>query len=150
MTITSCTSYCSGLGYLYAGVEYGMQCYCGNTYDTTKAISSSSCNMACAGDSSNICGGNYAINIYQVKASGTTSSSSSTTASATSSASASATSLGCYTDSSTRLLNGVAVDSSSLTPSQCQTYCANAGYTYAGVEYSIQVSESYVPHQSSC
>lgn len=154
MTVSSCTSYCSGLGYTYAGVEYGyqvsrswygrpadpFQCFCGNSLDSSKAISSSSCNYACQGSSSQTCGGFYAAGVYQLKATSTTSSSSSSSPTAT--ASSSASSLGCYTDSGNpRLLTGPEKDySGSLTPAICQSYCGSAGYTYAGVEYGYQVS----------
>ncbi|GFZ50872.1 Endo-1,3-alpha-glucanase agn1 [Saitozyma sp. JCM 24511] len=138
MTVSSCTSYCSGLGYTYAGVEYGYQCFCGNSLDSSKAISSSSCNYACQGSSSQTCGGFYAAGVYQLKATSTTSSSSSSSPTAT--ASSSASSLGCYTDSGNpRLLTGPEKDySGSLTPAICQSYCGSAGYTYAGVEYGYQ------------
>ncbi|KAG5760064.1 hypothetical protein H9Q72_011817 [Fusarium xylarioides] len=36
MTIESCLEYCEHQGYLFAGLEYGRECYCGNAVDKNK------------------------------------------------------------------------------------------------------------------
>jgi hypothetical protein len=61
MTITECATACAS--YTYYGVEYGNECYCGNEFTVGTAFSSS-CNMPCAGDSQQKCGGPDALNIY--------------------------------------------------------------------------------------
>ena len=47
--------------------------------------------------------------------------------------------IGCFADSSTRLLSSISNVSSSLTPQTCRTFCKSKGYTYAGVEYADEV-----------
>lgn len=61
MTPAMCESLCAG--YTYAGVEFGQECYCGSSL--TSSQSSTACTSTCGGDSSKICGGAWAINIYQ-------------------------------------------------------------------------------------
>ena len=65
-TIEACTSTCAGLGYSVSGVEYGVQCFCGNdiTNGGVLAPEDTDCNDACAGNSKEICGGGNRISIY--------------------------------------------------------------------------------------
>ncbi|KAG8867272.1 hypothetical protein FRB98_004265 [Tulasnella sp. 332] len=65
MTNTLCESTCAGMGYLYAGTEYADECYCGNTIGGSIDLTDSDCNMACAGDSTKICGGSYRLSVYR-------------------------------------------------------------------------------------
>ncbi|EJT97858.1 hypothetical protein DACRYDRAFT_84208 [Dacryopinax primogenitus] len=124
MSVEYCQSYCFSSGYLFAGTEFGNECYCGNTVSNGLGVStsSSSCSVACAGNSGETCGGNSALNLYQASmgSSGSTSK---------------WVSLGCYTDASSRALNAEYADSLSMTMEWCQNYCLSYGYTYAGVEY---------------
>lgn len=66
MTLDKCTTYCYGLGFAIAGVEYGSECYCGNTLDNNATLSaySTQCNMACSGNRRQTCGGPNAIAMY--------------------------------------------------------------------------------------
>eukprot|EP01050_Picozoa_sp_SAG11_P021163 SAG11_NODE_3710_length_2267_cov_1.219096_1_plen_717_part_10 len=52
--------------YLYAGVQHGDQCFCGNTYGRYGAAVQTDCNSACASDSSQVCGGASRNSIYEV------------------------------------------------------------------------------------
>lgn len=45
----------------YAGLQYSTQCYCGNSYGSLGVATASDCNMDCAGDSTELCGGAYLI-----------------------------------------------------------------------------------------
>ncbi len=47
-------------------------------------------------------------------------------------------SLGCYVDSSPRLLSGYATTSSTMSSALCISTCKAQGYAYAGTEYSTQ------------
>ena len=49
-------------GHKYAGVQYGNQCYCGNSFG--KYDTADNCDMACSGDESQMCGGTWANMIY--------------------------------------------------------------------------------------
>jgi hypothetical protein len=61
---TNCVSYCRAQGYSMAATEYAGQCFCGNQFNTKIKIDESKCNMRCAGDSTQICGGPDALSVY--------------------------------------------------------------------------------------
>ncbi|KZT57231.1 WSC-domain-containing protein, partial [Calocera cornea HHB12733] len=83
LTVASCTARCSAAGYTYAGLEYGQECHCDNSLQNGlgTALAAGSCNMACDGDATELCGGNYAMNLWQLKAGTSTSTSTSSSAS---------------------------------------------------------------------
>lgn len=62
MTVEICAGFCNG--YQYMGVEYGRECYCGNVIATGSAPATDNCNMQCAGNSLEICGGPNRLNMY--------------------------------------------------------------------------------------
>ena len=66
LTIESCVSTCSSLGYSIAATEYGVQCFCDNFVRNGGALASSDsqCNKQCAGDSTEICGGGNLLSVY--------------------------------------------------------------------------------------
>src|SRR5262249_6136593 len=51
-------------GFAYAGVQYSSECWCGNSYG--RYGTSTNCNMTCSGDSTQICGGPWANDVYAV------------------------------------------------------------------------------------
>ncbi|TYJ52616.1 hypothetical protein B9479_006787 [Cryptococcus floricola] len=63
MTVDACVGFCSDQGLSLAGVEYGEECYCSSAL-TSSPLLSTECNMACAGDDSENCGGADAIELY--------------------------------------------------------------------------------------
>lgn len=66
LTLELCVQICDDRGYTIAGAEYGVQCFCGNSIVNggVRAQSDSECNVACAGDSSQNCGGGGRMNIF--------------------------------------------------------------------------------------
>ncbi|KAI4228127.1 MAG: hypothetical protein L6R36_001907, partial [Xanthoria steineri] len=94
MTVEKCAAFCQG--YTYMGIEYGSECYCGNTIGVGAApVTDGSCSMTCGGDQTEICGGPSRLSFYQRSASSPGSSSASgisTRTSSTSSTSSSSTS----------------------------------------------------------
>ncbi|KAF8318126.1 WSC-domain-containing protein [Clavulina sp. PMI_390] len=95
--------------------------------------------MTCGGDSTQLCGGSYAINIYSLTYKTVTVSGTSTPTTTSTSTSASSsptwTSLGCFTDANTRALSGPnVIYSTTNTPQVCIAYCTSQGYSLAGVE----------------
>ncbi|KIM95067.1 hypothetical protein OIDMADRAFT_149202 [Oidiodendron maius Zn] len=65
LTVEECLFACKDGGYDYAGVEFAQECYCGVVLGNgTTLIDSSTCDMACTGDSSEICGGSSALDLY--------------------------------------------------------------------------------------
>ncbi|KAN0133563.1 WSC domain containing protein [Lactarius tabidus] len=67
-TVESCVSTCQGLGYSLAGVEFGMQCFCGSKLENSSQPSADGCNMACEGNPSEICGGSNRLVVYSESA----------------------------------------------------------------------------------
>lgn len=70
MAVEYCVSYCSGLDFSYAGLEYGTEseCYCANELRDEYAPKDGymgSCAMECAGNADQICGSAAAMSIYQ-------------------------------------------------------------------------------------
>jgi len=58
-----CAGFC--VGYRYAGVEYGNQCFCGNTWPSSYSkVADNECNFTCAGDPTQTCGGFWLLNLY--------------------------------------------------------------------------------------
>ncbi|KAH7419627.1 WSC domain-containing protein [Cadophora sp. MPI-SDFR-AT-0126] len=88
MTIENCQTACFSSGLTYAGLEAKSQCWCGD-YVANELANSTDCNMPCAGNSTQICGGVGRINVYKgVIPSSSTSSSTISTSTSASSASA--------------------------------------------------------------
>ncbi|KAF2835437.1 WSC domain-containing protein [Patellaria atrata CBS 101060] len=68
MTVEKCIDFCSGKGFRIAGLEYGNECYCGNSVAEDrkpKAGVLGNCQMKCLGDDGEICGGARALSIYE-------------------------------------------------------------------------------------
>ncbi|PVH74837.1 WSC-domain-containing protein [Cadophora sp. DSE1049] len=62
-TIERCITAC--YPYKYAGAEYGRECWCGNELNGASKVSDSDfCNMPCAGNREQYCGGIVALNVY--------------------------------------------------------------------------------------
>ena len=61
-----CLDHCTESGYLYAGVQYGLECFCGNERPGERArLADSRCDKLCPGDSDARCGGYLTMNVYQ-------------------------------------------------------------------------------------
>ncbi|KPI43427.1 putative fungistatic metabolite [Cyphellophora attinorum] len=62
-TILGCLSAC--VGYKYSGVEYGGQCFCGNSLGAgSVSASASDCSMTCNNNQTEYCGGPSRLNMY--------------------------------------------------------------------------------------
>ncbi|KAI9449272.1 WSC domain-containing protein [Lactarius psammicola] len=65
VTVESCVSTCQSQSFTIAGLEFGQECWCGNQIQSPGApISQSACNKVCSGDSTEVCGGPDALQIY--------------------------------------------------------------------------------------
>ena len=61
-----CIQMCLQSGYLYAGVQYSTECFCGNNVPPAEAkLPDPNCNMKCPAEPKSVCGGYYTINIYE-------------------------------------------------------------------------------------
>lgn len=124
MTSSSCASLCSE--YHFLGLEYGVECFCGNIHSTDSLlVDDSECNVPCPGNNDENCGGSYRLSVYEntawiptvnpeIEGYGY---------------------LGCYNDTlSTRALSGSFMyDSENMTVELCAEFCGGANYF--GVEY---------------
>lgn len=66
LTIDDCLSICENLGFKFAGVEFGEQCFCGSKLPATVQYAEDNCDMPCTGNSSETCGGHYALDLYEL------------------------------------------------------------------------------------
>lgn len=61
-----CIQVCLQSGFLFAGVEYSTECFCGNQEPMVEAkLPDSSCNMKCPSEPKSACGGYYTMNVYE-------------------------------------------------------------------------------------
>lgn len=69
VTSSNCAAYCASQnpGWALAGTEYSGQCFCGNALVGSTKIADSHCNMPCAGDKTQTCGGSLALSVYAQK-----------------------------------------------------------------------------------
>lgn len=65
LTVESCIALCSSQGYSIAGMEYSQQCFCDNYIrNSPSRVDDSQCNMACAGNSGEMCGAGSIVSLY--------------------------------------------------------------------------------------
>ena len=66
LTIEKCKKLCfEDHGYVYAGVQTALECWCGNSRPTISPAPQSECSMPCSGDSSQTCGDSWRMNIFR-------------------------------------------------------------------------------------
>ena len=165
VTVESCTTACQNSGYPLAGVEYSAECCkccersryvmmlnarvtdCGSTLDHGSApTSASDCNMVCAGNSSEYCGGPNRLNMYNYTGTLTTSGGSTGGSTGgpthlTSGLPGNWTYGGCYMDNANGRILGDELDSNTMTVETCISHCSSSNFTIAGLEYGIQCCE---------
>lgn len=146
-TIELCTTACNAAGYTIAGLEDGLQCYCGNSlaHSALETVQAG-CTIACSGkssppipnsrrltdilgNSSEICGDLNRVSLYS---NGTPNILAVPQTPATVDG---FNYTGCYMDNNpSRSLTGLSTTSSNMTLENCATFCV--GYKYFGTEYS--------------
>lgn len=72
MTVEKCMTACGAAGFKYCGLEYGRECWGGNTLDPNLQNADDpscamQCDMPCPGNASQLCGGRATIAVYQKK-----------------------------------------------------------------------------------
>jgi hypothetical protein len=60
-----CVQTCIEHGFNFASLQFGKQCFCGNSYG--KFGAANNCNMACSGSPKEVCGGVWANSVYKVR-----------------------------------------------------------------------------------
>eukprot|EP01064_Diplonema_japonicum_P030264 TRINITY_DN50_c0_g1_i4.p1 TRINITY_DN50_c0_g1~~TRINITY_DN50_c0_g1_i4.p1 ORF type:complete len:1177 (+),score=258.27 TRINITY_DN50_c0_g1_i4:61-3591(+) len=120
-TVESCVERCHSGGYSFAGVEFGSECWCGNSMSGAVRHIASDCEeLECTGDSSTKCGGDGRMKVYQF----------------TEPVAPHTPVLeGCFDDSVTeRKLPHLAYTDKKLTNGECATICQSRGYKYSGTQ----------------
>ncbi len=66
LTVESCVNTCIGLGYTVAGMEYGVQCFCGDSIINGGALATNQadCNVVCPGNTAEMCGAGNRMDVY--------------------------------------------------------------------------------------
>ncbi|KAH9059872.1 WSC domain-containing protein [Lactarius vividus] len=65
MTIGLCVNHCVSKGLIYAGLENGTDCHCGNVLSAIAInATESDCDIPCAGDPTEMCGAPLRLNLY--------------------------------------------------------------------------------------
>jgi hypothetical protein len=67
MTVAQCTFEAQARGFTYAGLQWGGECYAGNTLGYS-LVSDSECNMPCSADPMETCGGSWRNSVWRVPA----------------------------------------------------------------------------------
>lgn len=134
MTVEFCADFCKD--YTLFGVEYGIECYCANDIIPGRAfpVDVSHCNVPCAGNSDEDCGGSGALYIYQTLPplpplpSGMV-------------VNMTYSDAGCYSEPTdgSRALNGYLTSSDSAMSSEyCARICGLSGFSFFALEFSSE------------
>ncbi|KAG6825832.1 hypothetical protein H0H92_002250 [Tricholoma furcatifolium] len=134
MTIEVCQAFCDSNNYGFAGVEFGDECYCDYSIQFPSALANATdCNVPCAANVNETCGGASRINIFSNGRALPT-----IPADVTDSTNATWAYNGCFTDDSVgnrTLALHLEPTSGVVTPQTCVDTCSAANQTIAGVEF---------------
>ncbi|KAF3920240.1 hypothetical protein AA313_de0207555 [Arthrobotrys entomopaga] len=64
MTVEKCADLAAADGYMYFGVEFGIECYWGDAQTNPSQSAQDNCNQACAGNIAEVCGAGNRILLY--------------------------------------------------------------------------------------
>ncbi|KAH9059870.1 WSC domain-containing protein [Lactarius vividus] len=139
MTVGWCVNHCVSKGLIYAGLENGTDCYCGN-YLSTIAMNAtvSDCDVPCAGNLAEMCGAPLRLNLYW---SGAPLPPPPTLVPTSSTGPWNY--LGCYNDSNSQRILESPIDSIpggkfNTSVETCTDECYSQGYVVAGIEWAWQ------------
>lgn len=63
---SACLDICIQAGFMYAGVQYASECFCGESLpQASAAVADHLCDMKCPGNATQHCGGYFTMNIYE-------------------------------------------------------------------------------------
>ncbi|KAH8113137.1 copper radical oxidase [Phellopilus nigrolimitatus] len=163
MTVEDCITFCSGsstgasgipaqsTSYIYAGVEFGQECYCDNFIENGATNASlTDCNMACTGNSAETCGGPSRLNLFF-------SGGSPPAAPVVVPSVDQWVSIGCYSDDvNNRTLSTPVGVQGDMTVPACVSACQADNFPLAGLEFATQcycdtaIEGAGVPETSGC
>ena len=62
----NCIDFCVSMGYQYAGVQNGNECFCGNNLpSSSNKRPMTECNRVCRGNNKEFCGGWWRMNVFR-------------------------------------------------------------------------------------
>lgn len=77
-TVADCIEACKASDFLYAGLEYGGECWCGNAFaEGSVPAPIEDCKMTCNDNATEFCGGGSRLNVYKKEGAGSTTTTSS-------------------------------------------------------------------------
>uniref|UniRef100_A0A1B6JWP9 Uncharacterized protein n=1 Tax=Homalodisca liturata TaxID=320908 RepID=A0A1B6JWP9_9HEMI len=117
-----CTGLCYSMGFLYAGIQYSKQCFCGDEHPNPNLkVVEAECAKPCSGDATKKCGGDYRNAVYQTGIPDVP---------------VHEKYVGCYNDFNNHIFKAhkTTLDKTN-TPRRCLNYCWQLGFKYSGVEY---------------
>jgi WSC domain len=132
MNLDYCARNCTG--FTYWGVEYGTECYCGNTLGagSAPATNQDDCTFPCPSNPSQPCGARLRLDLYKLN----TTTTEQPPPPSHPNTIRNFTYQGCFTESTTpgrRALSGKSLASNDMTLDYCAANCT--GFTYFGAEY---------------
>jgi WSC domain len=140
MTVELCGAACSSRSYLYFGLEYSSQCYCGNAI-TTAILDESECSFPCVGDQTEFCGAGAILSVWSLGGAINLPGTATTTASAAPLTTIVPNSqyIGCYSETNPRALGTVyGFSNTSVSNTLCAVYAQQLNLQYFYTEYFSQ------------
>ncbi|KAK4208619.1 putative fungistatic metabolite [Rhypophila decipiens] len=124
MTVASCAAFCTENNLKYFGLEYGRECYCGDSLPAGPALDASQCSFPCPGrgDPGQTCGAASHIDLYQ-----------NNLYAGRAPAALNIPYLGCFVDGKDRALPDNLLGADDMTAELCDAHCSD--FQYFGVEY---------------
>ncbi|KAF3916442.1 hypothetical protein ABW21_db0208813 [Orbilia brochopaga] len=140
-TPDQCITTCSGLGLLYAGLEYGGECWCGSAITSGNGpAEESDCTRVCAADSTKFCGNSYRLSLYMRTGTNSTAPTNGLVAYNDFSVLKPYRYKGCYAEPSTqRAMRTLYTDPTGMmTITECAQHALANNATKFGVEYGVE------------
>lgn len=142
---------------LWISLEYSDECYCGNSLPSSTSYDSNRCDMSCAGDSEDTCGGTWAIGLFKLISSPSStyadsmSTDSATTTLVTLTDTASATSVASIINSASAVTvtSGYASEAATVTESTTMSTSVIAPTSTTSTESTASAASTSVPSSSS-
>ncbi|KAJ7364627.1 copper radical oxidase-like protein, partial [Mycena albidolilacea] len=148
-SLESCSAACFAAGYPFAGAEYADECYCGTSIASGAQTPTTDCNMLCAGNSQELCGGPNRLSMYNYTGSdrptgpvgggGGGGGGGPATVFPVTTLQKPWSYVGCFVDNAHgRIVANAQPDNTKLTVESCVQTCSTQNFTVAAAEFSTQ------------
>ncbi|CAM9662033.1 unnamed protein product [Chrysoparadoxa australica] len=131
-----CGALCREQGYTFFGLQYGLECACGNDYGSYgPADDPSECSMPCSGDPMILCGAGLRNSVYEIPPPPPTAAPTPAPVGVGNGPNF----LGCFVDSGARRdMEYSAYAGPENSPEFCGALCREQGYTFFGLQYGLE------------